>query len=141
VHYGDCNGQAPPYKLIHCNNDAVVAVINSGYSRDIFMMHLLRYIFFFAAKCDFILTAAHIPERYSTLADALSRHNAPHFLSSHLQANSQPTAVPQSMIEMIPIEKVKQDIQRLDALVLFYFHASLAPSTTRTYGSAKQRYL
>ena len=33
------------------------------------------------------------------------------------------------------------DIQQLDPLVSFYFHASLAPSTTRSYDSAKRRYL
>ena len=33
------------------------------------------------------------------------------------------------------------DIERLDSLVSFYFHASLAPSTSRSYESAKRRYI
>ena len=49
---------------------------------------------FFAAKCDFTLTATHIPGHYNTFADALYRDNAHRFLSSDPQANSQATAVP-----------------------------------------------
>jgi len=63
------------------------------------------HIPFFAAKCNFTLTAAHISGHYNTLAAALSRDNAPRFLSSHPQANSQATAVPQDTIEIILIEK------------------------------------
>ena len=90
---------------VHSDNEAVVTVVNSGYSRQPVMMHLLRCIFFFKAKFDFTLTAAHIPGQYNTLADALSRDNASFFLSSHSQANPQTTEIPQDMIEMLLIKK------------------------------------
>ena len=71
----------------NCDNEAVVSVINSGYTRDPLLSHLMRCVFFFSARHEFTLTAKHIPGRLNTLADALSRNNASHFLSSHPQAN------------------------------------------------------
>ena len=41
----------------NCDNEAAVTVIYSGYSRDPFVMHVLRCIFFFSATFDFNLTA------------------------------------------------------------------------------------
>ena len=89
----------------NCDNEAVVAVIKSGYSREPFISHLLRCIFFFSAKYDFTLTAAHIPGRLNTLADAISRNNAPYFVSSYPQANQQPTEVPQEFVNKLLVEK------------------------------------
>jgi hypothetical protein len=90
---------------INCDNEAVVAVINSGYSHDPFMRHLLRCLFFFSATYDFTLTAAHIPGRLNILADAISRNNISLFLSSFPQANCLPTKVPQEYIDKLLIEK------------------------------------
>lgn len=89
----------------NCDNDAVVAVINSGYSREPFLMHLLRCNFFISAKFDFTLTAAHIPGRHNTLADAISRDNAALFLSLSPQADPAPIEVPQDLITKLLIEK------------------------------------
>ena len=90
---------------INCDNEAVVAVINSGYSRDTFMRHLLRFLFFFSATYDFTLIAAHIPGRLNTLADAISRNNTSLFLSFFPQANRLSTKVPQEYIKKLLIEK------------------------------------
>ena len=51
----------------NCDNEAAVTVIYTGYSRDPFLMHILRCIFFFSVTFDFNLTAAHIPSCYNTL--------------------------------------------------------------------------
>ena len=61
-------------KVILCRSDnaAVVAVINSGVSRDAKMMHLIRCLVFIAAKFNFIVTATHISGHRNNLADALS---------------------------------------------------------------------
>ena len=89
----------------NCDNEAVVAVINSGYSREQLMSHLLRCIFFFSAKYDFLVTAAHIPGRLNTLADAISRDNAASFLSLYPQANRQATPIPPEFISKLLLEK------------------------------------
>lgn len=104
-------------------------------------MHLLRSIFFFSATFDFNLTAAHIPGRYNTLADAISKNNAHLFLSSYPQATPQLATVPHDMIRVLLIEKPELDVKQLDTLVSFYFRASLAPSSTHSYESAKRKYL
>ena len=89
----------------NCDNEAVVAVIKSGYSREPFISHLLRCIFFFTARYDFTLTAAHIPGRLNSLADAISRNNSSYFLSSYPQASKQPTEVPRELINKLFVEK------------------------------------
>ena len=90
---------------VNCDNEAVVAVLNSGYSRDPFLMHLLRCIFFFCARFDFCLSAEHIPGHLNVLADAISRNDAPYFLSSYSQANPCPTPIPPEMIRVLIIER------------------------------------
>ena len=88
-----------------CDNEAVVAVINSGYSQDTFMRHLLWCIVFFLAKYDFVLTAAHIPGRLNTLPDAISRNNASLFVSSYPQANTHPREV---TVFLVPQEFINE---------------------------------
>lgn len=57
----------------HCDNEAVVSILNSRYSRDPHLMHMLRILFFVEARFQFKLVAAHIPGMLNTLADYLSR--------------------------------------------------------------------
>ena len=71
---------------VNCDNEAVVAVLNSGYSWDPFLMDLLRCIFFFNARFNFRLSAQHIPGHLNVLADAIFWNNASYFLSSYSQA-------------------------------------------------------
>lgn len=87
------------------DNEAVVAVLNSGYSRDQVFMHLLKCIFFFCARFDFRLSAEHIPGHLNRLADAISWNDAPYFLSSYSQANPDPTPISPEMIWVLLIER------------------------------------
>ena len=121
------------------DNDAVVAIVNSGYSQEPFLRHLLRCIFFISAKFDFTLIAAHIPGQDNTLADAISRNNATLFLSLSPQADRTPTQVPQDLINKLLIEKPDWTSNSW-TLVSHYFQCSLASSTQRSYASAKRRY-
>ena len=61
--------------MAHCDNAAVVAVINSRYSRDDRLMQRLRCPFFVEARHQFQLTAVHVPGVENDLADDLSRDN------------------------------------------------------------------
>lgn len=73
------------YVCCRCDNQAVVAIIHSRYSRDDKLMHLLRCLFFVEAFFNFSFIAEHVPGQSNTLADALSRN---YDISSLLQALS-----------------------------------------------------
>ena len=55
----------------HCDNQAVMAVVNSGYSRDCQVMHLLWCLFFITAKFPIAVQAQYLPGLHNELADAV----------------------------------------------------------------------
>ena len=61
--------------LAHCDNQAVVEVVNAGYSKDPHLMQLLRSLFFVTAHLEIALRAVHIPGESNRGADAISRDN------------------------------------------------------------------
>ena len=73
---------------MYCDNQAVVAVLNSGYSKEDHLMQLVRSLL---ADWDIWLHAHHIPGEHNVVADAISRGNLP-ILSSKV-----PTATPHPM--------------------------------------------
>ena len=83
--------------LAQCDNSAVVTMINSGYSRDLEIMHLLHYLHFFAVRFEFKLTASHIRGIHNSSADALSRDNFVLFQDLLPQADPNPTLVPPAL--------------------------------------------
>ena len=62
--------------MAQCDNAAVVAIINSGTSKDCEAMHLMRCLAFTSAKFEFLLLSTHISGVSNVLADALYRNNA-----------------------------------------------------------------
>ena len=68
------------------DNSAVVALINSGSSREHSLMHLMLCLTFIMAKYNFVVSAAHIKGAHNELADVLSRDNRAFFLSHYPQA-------------------------------------------------------
>ena len=94
-------------KMIRCNcdNQAVVAVINLGHSKDPSLMHLLRCLFFISAHFDCSLTAVHIAGKLNTLADALSRDNLPLFSSLAPQADRDPVPIPNHLVQVLTVER------------------------------------
>ena len=58
-----------------CDNDVVVAVINSGSSKEKHLMQLMQCLFFFAAHFQFAIIASNNPGSKNVQADALSRNN------------------------------------------------------------------
>ena len=54
-----------------CDNANLVIAINKGSSRDKFVMHLLRFLWFFVAHFAIHVTASHLPGLISITADHL----------------------------------------------------------------------
>ena len=88
-----------------CNNEAVVAVINSRSCKDGDMLYLLRSLFFLEAKFQFSLVAAHISWNLNTLADALSWNNLPFFLQLSSKEVSGSTSLPSPLLELLAIQR------------------------------------
>lgn len=88
-----------------CDNAAVVSIINSGSSRVLEAMHVMRCLAFIAAKYEFSIFATHIRGVDNTLADALSRNNESLFRSLHPQAKQSPTAIPVSLLDLLIVSK------------------------------------
>ena len=81
------------YVLCHCDNQAVVNIVNNRYSRDPDMMHMIRTLFFISAHYHFELVSRHIPGSVNQVADTLSRNMLSRFLSLKPQADRQATPV------------------------------------------------
>ena len=85
----------------YCDNMAVVAVLNSRYSRERTLMQLLRYLFFIEAYCQFQLSAVHLPGELNTCADDLSRDRLAAFRSRVQQADRHPSPFPASLLQWL----------------------------------------
>ena len=81
-----------------CDNVAVVAIINSGRSKDDRAMHLMRCLTFFLAHHSTNIFAEHLPGKDNVAADALSRDNLPLFHQQVQWAAQLPTQLPQELI-------------------------------------------
>ena len=88
-----------------CDNAAVVAIIKSGSSRDKRVMHLMRCLFFFTAIHQIVLAPSHIPGKLNTAADMLSRDGLSSFLQLVPEAKSQPSLLPQELLEALVLEQ------------------------------------
>ena len=81
-----------------CDNVAVVAIINSGRSKDDRAMHLMRCLTFFLAHHSTNIFAEHLPGKDNVAADALSRDSLPLFHQQVQWAARLPTQLPQELI-------------------------------------------
>ena len=88
-----------------CDNAAVVAIINSGRSKDALAMHLMRCLFFFRAHFNLSIYAAHIPGKDNIAADSLSRDNVPLFRQQVQHAAAQATPLPQELCQALVLQR------------------------------------
>ena len=87
------------------DNMAVVHVLNSTYSKDDHIMHLIRILVFLAAHFDFWFVARHIEGKANRLADDLSRNNLTHFFSQVPQAeHHSPPHIPDALLDLLDIQ-------------------------------------
>lgn len=91
--------------LAHCDNQAVVDVVNSGYSKDAQLMHSLRSLFFITAHFQISLRAVHIPGVHNTAADAISRDNLILFHSQVSEARPSPSPLPAMAIDLLVLQQ------------------------------------
>ncbi len=89
----------------HCDNAAVVAIVNLGRSKVERVMHLMRSLFFFLAKFNVVLVGEHIPGVENGAADALSRDDLPSFLTQVPEAQPQPTPIPAAVMEALVVRQ------------------------------------
>ena len=85
----------------HCDNIAVVEVVNSGYSKDSTLAQLFRVLFFAKAQWEVEIKVVHIPGQQNVLADALSRNKMQLFFSQAPGANRESTEVPAQLVELL----------------------------------------
>ena len=85
----------------YCDNSAVVFAINKRSAQDPQLMRLLRSLFFFSAAHNFTMSARHIAGSCNSLADALSRNNAPLFYSLQPTAQVEPSPIPQELLKLV----------------------------------------
>ena len=76
------------------DNAAVVAVLNSRYTKDKNMMHLLRC----AEAYHNLLAAVHLPGTCNVLADDLSRDRLHSFHIKFPESDSSPSSIPPSLL-------------------------------------------
>ena len=76
-----------------CDNASLVAAINKGSSKDQFVMHLLRCLWFLVAYFDIYITATHLPVAINVTADHLSRGKLLQAFQSTPSLSQQPTSL------------------------------------------------
>ncbi len=87
--------------VARCDNAAVVAVVNSRYSRDAHLMQMLRCLFFIEAHFQFQMEATHIPGTENILADDLSRGRQTSFRQKISSCDPEPSIVPPSLLQWL----------------------------------------
>jgi len=91
--------------LLRSDNMATVNIFNSGTSHNSEAMHLMRCLAFIQARWQVSVIAEHIPGIHNTLADASSRDKLSTFRSLFPQANSQPTPIPEAIVDLLVITR------------------------------------
>ena len=89
------------HHMLYCDNQTVVAVMNSRSSRDRHLMHLLRCLFFYEACRQFKLRCSHIPGSDNGRADDLSRDNLSAFFLKVPTANKSAAAIPAALPNLL----------------------------------------
>ena len=84
--------------VVNCDNETVVTLLGSRYSREPHLMHML---FVAEAHYQFKLSAQHIPGTRNTLADHLSRNQLHEFYKKSPLASRHPSHVPFSLLQWL----------------------------------------
>ena len=85
----------------HCDNMAVVEVLNNGYSRDKLLMHLLRCLFFISEYFKVQVEAVHRQGKDNIRADALSRNDLNRFRQASPGADQKAVGIPHQLLTLL----------------------------------------
>ena len=102
------------------DNMSVVHIVNSTYSKDPHLMHMIRVLVFLATYFNFWFRAEHIRGKHNNLADTLSRNNRDYFLSQSESSIDRSPDIPASLMALLG------DIQDWTSHWIALFKASLS---------------
>ena len=80
--------------IIQTDNSAVVDILNKQTSRDKFIMHLVRRFVLACLQNNILIKARHIPGKYNTVADLLSRSKLQEARQAAPQLEALPSYIP-----------------------------------------------
>lgn len=83
------------------DNKAVVDIIQSGYSKESHLMHLIRLLTFFACYFEFWFSAVNIEGVNNVLEDAISRNNFVLFFAQASPTPARPSTIPPPLIDLL----------------------------------------
>ena len=83
-----------------CDNQSVVAIINSGHSKAPRVMDLVRFLVLISMKYNFLVRTRHIPGARNEIADALSRFQVQCFRELTPGADQTPCTIPPSLMTL-----------------------------------------
>ena len=79
--------------FFHCDNEAVVTIVNKQSTRSPQSMHLVRHLVSICLSRNIVFKAVHVPGLQNCIADALSRFQFNKFRSLAPQADQDPTLI------------------------------------------------
>ena len=85
---------------VWCDNESVVAIINSGHSKAPRVMDLVRFLVLISMKHKFLVRARHVPGVSNAIADALSHFQVQRFRELAPQADQTPCTIPPSLMTL-----------------------------------------
>ena len=91
--------------VARCDNMAVVAIVNSGSSREAEAMHLRRCLALLEAKWAIQLWAEHVRGVENEVADWLSRNKLDQVLCVHPQMRQEPERVEEEVLQVVIWER------------------------------------
>ena len=77
--------------VVHCDNSAVVEIINKRRSKVPFIMKFVRKLVWHQAQNNFVIKAKHIGTAFNSIADSLSRFQITKFRQLAPKADQEPT--------------------------------------------------
>jgi hypothetical protein len=84
----------------HCDNEAVVSIINSKRSPIPRVMDLMRHLTLLTLKHNMYIHAVHIPGKHNDIADAISRFQFQRFQKLAPNADTNPCQIPEILMTL-----------------------------------------